>query len=193
MFWLVFEPSQVIAKVFLRDSSPKFKVWSCQWLTIVVFTNSELSQKSPHGTILNWVWDWNVSVPSKKYTFYTGHVVFWLHKWDSTTEISNLQNTWPPPPSLCFWIHDGDSGNCGPSGASLSRGLGGGSWFLGSFFTSHRISSSSRLDHLRHRLSSKSQAGKTSRIRRDLERDSRSSSNISHFPHVPLSGPPSCR
>ena len=48
-------PSQVIAKV-LRVCLPSSKSEVVRWLTVVVFTNSELSQTSPHGTILNWVW-----------------------------------------------------------------------------------------------------------------------------------------
>ena len=189
-------PSQVIAKVFLRVSSPKVQSLklSGDW---PLLSSQILSypKNLPMGQSLIRC-DTDTCPCRPKSIHYLPDGVLWFHKWensDSTTEISNLQNTWPPPPSFCFWIYDGDSGNRGPSGSSLGRGLGGGSWFFGRFFTSYRISSSSRLNHLRHRLSSKSQEGKTSRIRGDLERDSRSSSNISHFPHVLLSGPPSCR
>ena len=81
-----------------------------------------------------------------------------------------LQNTWPPPSSFCFWIHDGDSGNCGPSRASFGRGLGGGGGLLGRFSPNNRGPSFSRLSHLRHCIRSESQTGKTIRIRGDLER-----------------------
>ena len=80
-----------------------------------------------------------------------------------------LRNTWAPPSSLCFWIHDSDSGNCSSSWASFGGGLGGGGGLIGRFSPSDRGPSLPRLNHLCHRINSESQKGKTSRIRRDLE------------------------